>query len=249
MGEAMIIAVLRKEIASAEDITISDISKERLNNLFRQYSINTTTDSPKTIKGSEVIILAVKPQNLADVAAEIAGSIKPRQLVISIIAGKSLKTISKGLKHDAIVRAMPNTPAQVGMGMTVWTASEDVTEEQKKSAASILGAMGMEIYAEEENHIDMATAVSGSGPAYFFYFMEALTEAAEEIGFSPGMARMLVMMTAWGSASYAIKSKNDLSELRAMVTSPGGTTAAALKVLEDGGFNKLVECIRIRVGK
>ena len=107
-------------------------------------------------------------------------------------------------------------------------------------AASILGAMGMEILVEDEKYLDMATAISGSGPAYFFYFMEALTGAAEEIGFSPGMARMLVMMTAWGSASYAIKSKGDLAELRMMVTSPGGTTAAALKVLEGGNLKELV---------
>lgn len=240
MGEAIIAAIIEKKLARAGDIRASDLSRERLERLSSEYGINTTSDNLKAVKGSEVIILAVKPQNLATVTAEISGKLKVSQLVISIIAGKSLKILTEGLKHDAIVRAMPNTPAQVGMGMTVWTAAESITEEQKKLAASILGAMGMEILVEDEKYLNMATAVSGSGPAYFFYFMEALTEAAEEIGFSPKMARILVLMTAWGSASYAIKSKNDLSELRTMVTSPGGTTAAAIKALEDGSLNKLV---------
>jgi len=233
-------AIIGKELAKAGDIKVSDLSEERLKKLSGEYSIATTRDNLKAIEGSEAIILAVKPQNLATISAEIGGKIKPSQLVISIIAGKSLKILAEGLKHDVIVRAMPNTPAQVDMGMTVWIATESVTEEQKKLAASILGTMGMEILVSDEKYLDMATAISGSGPAYFFYFMEALTEAAEKIGFSPGMARMLVLMTAWGSSSYAIKSKSDLAELRQMVTSPGGTTAAALKVLEDSSFKKLV---------
>ncbi len=240
MGEAIIAAIIEKKLAEAGDIIVSDLSQERLNHLSKEYGIKTAKSSLKALAGSEVIILAVKPQNLATVASEIGGKLKASQLVISIIAGKSLKILTEGLKYDAIIRAMPNTPAQVGMGMTVWVTTGSVTEEQKKLAASILGAMGMEILVEDEKYLNMATAVSGSGPAYFFYFMEALAEAAEEIGFSSGMARMLVLMTAWGSASYAIKSKNDLAELREMATSPGGTTAAAIKTLEDGGLNKLV---------
>jgi len=240
MGEAIITSLITKELAKSGDITVSDLSKERLGKLSCEYGTATTEDNLKAFKGSDVIILAIKPQNLATVAAEIGGKIKSSQLVISIIAGKSLKILTEGLKHDAIVRAMPNTPAQVGMGMTVWTTTKSVTQKQKKLAASILSVIGMEILVEDEKYLDMATAVSGSGPAYFFYFMEALMEAAEEIGFSPGMARMLVMMTAWGSSSYAIKSKSDLVKLREMVTSPGGTTAAAIKTFEDGSFKKLV---------
>ncbi|MES0279227.1 MAG: pyrroline-5-carboxylate reductase, partial [Dehalococcoidales bacterium] len=167
--------------------------------------------------------------------------LKPDQLVLSIIAGKSIASLRQGLKHNAIVRAMPNTPAQIGQGVTVWTATAGVSGQQKEQAAAILRAMGQEIYVADENYLDMATAVSGSGPAYVFLFMEALITAAIDIGLPPDTAKQLVLETVAGSAAFAEKSGKELSELKRMVTSPGGTTAAALEVLDEGRLSELIK--------
>jgi pyrroline-5-carboxylate reductase len=173
--------------------------------------------------------------------SQIGGQIKPEQLVLSIIAGKNITTLKQGLKHDVIVRAMPNTPAQIGMGMTVWTATDEITEEQRAAVRSILGAMGKEIHVADESYIDMATAVSGSGPAYVFLFMESLINAAVEIGLPPRKAHEMVLQTVTGAAEYTRQSDKGLAQLREMVTSPGGTTAEALRVFEQKDFSGLVE--------
>jgi pyrroline-5-carboxylate reductase len=173
--------------------------------------------------------------------AELKGHLKPAQLVLSIIAGKRVDTLVQGLGHQAVVRAMPNTPAQIGQGMTMWTATEDVTPAQRLNAESILMVMGQAVYAGREDYLDMATAVSGSGPAYVFMFMEALTQAGRDIGLPEELARLLVLQTVAGSAAFAKQSPKSLAELRTMVTSPGGTTAAALKVFEEGKYSQLVE--------
>ncbi|HEX7474526.1 MAG TPA: pyrroline-5-carboxylate reductase, partial [Dehalococcoidales bacterium] len=162
------------------------------------------------------------------------------QLIISIIAGKSINTIRTGMGHNRIVRSMPNTPAQIGEGMTVWTATEQVTAEQKKWAAAILGVMGVEIYVDDEKYLDMATAVSGSGPAYVFLFVESMTEAAIKLGFTPEVAQKLVMQTLLGAGHLLQKSGKTPQELRRMVTSPGGTTAEAIATFEQGDFTGLV---------
>jgi len=171
----------------------------------------------------------------------LKGKVKANQLVLSIIAGVKTATISKGLDHKAIVRAMPNTPAQVGEGMSVWTATNDVTKEQKQSAKAILGAMGREIFVADENYIDMATAVSGSGPAYFFLMVEALVEAAIAIGLPAETAQELVLQTMLGSGRFLRQSGETPAELRKKVTSPGGTTTAALEQFEKGDFGALVK--------
>ena len=240
MGWAMLAAVLHKGLCAPEDIAISDVNEARLKQLERDFGVHATTSNLEAIAGCEVVILAIKPQNLAEVMAEVGGKLKPEQLVLSVIAGKKMDTLRQGLKHDAIVRAMPNIPAQVGRGVTVWTATPEVTEEQKALASAILGAMGSEIYIDEEGCLDMATAVSGSGPAYLFLFMESLTGAAVEIGLPPDVARQLVLETVIGSGEFAHKSGKELSEFRKMVTSPGGTTAAALAVFKEGRFAELV---------
>jgi len=151
-----------------------------------------------------------------------------------------METLVAGLKHQSVVRAMPNTPAQIGKGMTVWSATRDVTPAQRTNAEAIVMVMGKGIYAGYESYLDLATAVSGSGPAYVFLFMEAMMSAAVEIGMPDEMAKTLVYQTLLGSAEYARASVKDLAELRRNVTSPGGTTAAALKVFEEGGFTPLV---------
>jgi pyrroline-5-carboxylate reductase len=186
-------------------------------------------------------MLAVKPQNLADVAAELKGKLNPGQLVLSIIAGKNIKSLQQGLGHKSVVRVMPNTPAQIGMGMSVWTATAEVTQPQKVQVGSMLGAMGEEIYVEDESVIDMATAISGSGPAYVFLFMESLVNAAADIGLPADTARKLVLQTVLGSAKYARQSGEELARLRQMVTSPGGTTAEAIAVFETKEFRSIIK--------
>ena len=190
--------------------------------------------------GSDVIVLAIKPHNLIGVMAELSGQFNPVQLVLSIIAGAKIETLRHGLKHECIVRAMPNTPAQIGEGMSVWTTTAEVNEQQRALASSILGAMGREIWVDDEGYLDMATAVSGSGPAYVFLFMESLVKAAVDIGLPEDIAKELVLQTVLGSGHFAQKSGRELAELRRMVTSPGGTTAEALLQFEKGEFTGLV---------
>ncbi|HID88073.1 MAG TPA: pyrroline-5-carboxylate reductase, partial [Anaerolineae bacterium] len=182
----------------------------------------------------------IKPQVLPVVLDELRGLIHPRQLVFSIVAGARTETIAQGIQHRAIVRVMPNTPAQIGEGMSVWTATPEVTEEQRAQARAILQALGHEIYVGDEDALDMATAVSGTGPTYVFLMMEALVEAAVHLGFSRRVARELVIQTVLGSALFARESGRHLAELRNMVTSPGGTSAEAIYQLEKGGLRTII---------
>jgi len=241
MAEAILSAILKSKLASAGDITVSDIDAVKRANLAQKYKINTLNDNQTAIEGKEVVVLAVKPQVLADILPVLNGRLKSNQLVISILAGKSIGTLSNGLSHNCIVRSMPNTPAQIGEGMTVWTATPQVTTVQKKMAAAVLGAMGKEIFVEDEKYLDMATAVSGSGPAYVFLFVESMIAAAVKLGWTPGEAQKLVMQTLLGAAGLLVKSEKSPQELRRMVTSPGGTTAEAISVFEKGGFAALIE--------
>ncbi len=241
MGEAMLSAILAKGLTTPPAISVSDIDTTRLKHLKQEYGVYVTGSNLEALSGSDVVVLAVKPQNLAEVMTEIGGKLEANQLVLSIIAGARTQTLRHGLKHNAIVRAMPNTPAQIGQGITVWTATAEVTEPQKASASAILGATGREIYVADEKYLDMATAVSGSGPAYVFLFMESLTQAAVHIGLPSDMAQELVLQTVLGSAHFVQKSGKGLAELRRMVTSPGGTTAEAVRVFEQGEFNELVK--------
>ena len=241
MAEAILSSILTRHVASPEEITVSDIDANKRTALEQKYHVKTTGDNRLAIEGKDITVLAVKPQVLADVMTGLKDRIQPTQLVISIIAGKSINSIGTGLGHRCIVRSMPNTPAQIGEGMTVWTATPQVTAPQKKWSASILGAMGMEIYADDEKYLDMATAVSGSGPAYVFLFIESMTAAAVKLGFSPEVAEKLVMQTLLGAGHLVQKSGKTPQELRRMVTSPGGTTAEAIAAFEKGGFADLVE--------
>jgi len=240
MGEAMLSALLNKQIAEAEDITVSDVSESRLQYLAQKYSVNITLDNCQAIAGASVIVLAVKPQTLPTLMSELIGRFKPTQLIISIIAGARIETIRNGLNHKAIVRSMPNTPAQIGEGVTVWVATKEITKIQKKRAGNVLGAMGKELFVDNERYLDMATAVSGSGPAYLFYFVESFIDAAVAIGWSRETAKELVMGTVLGTAHLMKKSDKEPDELRRMVTSPGGTTAEAIGVLDEGGFSELI---------
>jgi len=240
MAEAMLSAIIGKSIALPSDIMSSDIAEERRKYLEQKYKIAVTDNNQQAVVDSDIIILAIKPQNLNDVMKDLNSVLKPEQMVLSIIAGAGINKLSTSLGYKNIVRSMPNTPAQIGDGMTVWTATSEVTEIQKKQAATILGAMGKEIFVSDEKYLDMATAVSGSGPAYYFLLTEALATAAAEIGLPSDIADELVLQTFIGAAHLLRESGKSPAELRRMVTSPGGTTAAALQQFEDGGFSRLV---------
>jgi pyrroline-5-carboxylate reductase len=198
------------------------------------------SSNQQAIERSDIVILAIKPQNLAEVMAELNGQLEPTQLVLSIIAGARINNLCHGLNHSCLVRVMPNTPAQIGEGMSVWTAAAEVSEQQKESVSSILSATGKEIYVDNEKYLDMVTAVSGSGPAYVFLLAESLVDAATHIGLPRDTASELVLQTLLGSGHLIQKSGKEPAELRRMVTSPGGTTAEALLRLEEGNFSDLI---------
>jgi len=241
MGEAILSAILGKKLSLPQAISVSDIAESRRQHLEQKYGVVVMSSNQLAVEKADVAILAIKPQNLAEAITELKGQLTPNQLVLSIIAGARIDTLCFGLNHRCVVRAMPNTPAQIGQGISVWTATPEVTESQKGWAGSILGAMGKEIYVDDEKYIDMATAVSGSGPAYIFLFMESLVDAALNIGLPHDIAEKLVLETILGSGHFVQRSGKPLAELREMVTSPGGTTAEALLQLEKGRFSELVK--------
>jgi pyrroline-5-carboxylate reductase len=212
--------------------------------LRARYGVATCTDNrcALTLNGgqADVVVLSVKPQVLHAVIEELKGAIPPQALVLSIVAGVNTNTIAHGLAHAAVVRAMPNTPAQIGQGMTVWTAAPAVSELQRSCARDILRAMGEEVYVKDESKLDMATAVSGTGPTFVFLMMEAMTDAAVHLGFSRRVARQLVTQTVLGSALFTRQSGRHLAELRNMVTSPGGTSADAIYQLDKGGLRTVL---------
>ena len=240
MGEVMLSAVLNKGLTTPQDISISDVNESRCQYIRHEYDVYVTGSNLEVLSRGDMVVLAIKPQNLVEVMAELSGQLKPHQLVLSIIAGARINTLCLGLNHKTVVRVMPNTPAQIGEGISVWAATSEVTEQQREWVSSILGAMGKEIYVAEERYIDMATAVSGSGPAYVFLFVESLVEAAVHIGLPRDIAQEMVLQTLLGSGHLVQKSGKKPSQLRRMVTSPGGTTAEALLQLENGGFSNLI---------
>ncbi len=239
MAEAMIAGLLRQKLADPKHIIAAGPREERGAELSKKYGIKFTSDNTEAAHQADVVVLSVKPQRLSEVMKGIKG-VRPESLVLSIIAGASIKKISAGLKHKSIVRSMPNTPGQIGEGITVWAASKDVSEAQQKIARSILSALGDEVYVEDESYLDMATALSGSGPAYVFLFTEALIDAGVHMGFPRRIAEQLVLQTIKGSASYYQGAGRHPATLRNQVTSPGGTSAEALYYLEKAGFRTAI---------
>ena len=239
MAEAMIAGLLRRKLAKPENISAAGPRKERGSELSKKYGIKSTTDNSSAVSQADVVVLSVKPQRLSEVMKGLKG-IRSDALVLSIIAGASIKKIGTGLKHKAVVRSMPNTPGQIGEGITVWTSSKEVTGEQQEMARGILGALGEEVFVEDESYLDMATALSGSGPAYVFLFTEALIDAGVHMGFPRRIAEQLVLQTLKGSASFYEAAGRHPATLRNQVTSPGGTSAEALYYLEKAGFRTAI---------
>ena len=242
MAEAMIAGLIRQGVAQPPALIVAGPGSERLEQLAHKYTILTSTDNAEAARQADVVVLSVKPQRLDRVLSGLRGAIQPTALVLSIVAGASIEKISSGLGQKVVVRSMPNTPAQIGEGITVWTASPEVSTEQKEMARQILGALGDEIFVEEENYLDMATALSGTGPAYVFLFMEAMVDAGVHLGFPRRIAEQLVAQTVRGSVNYYTNRDDPvhLARLRNQVTSPGGTSAAALYYLEKAGFRTAI---------
>jgi pyrroline-5-carboxylate reductase len=240
MGEAMIRGILTQRLLEPEAITTSDPLSDRLQVLHDRYGVRTTTDNLAAVKGAKITILSIKPQSIPKVLPEIREALGADGLVVSIVAGVTINRLKRGLGIERIVRAMPNTPGQVGQGMTVWTATHAVDETGRRQAQTILGALGKELFVDDEVYLDMATALSGTGPAYVFMFMEALIDAGVHMGFSRRIAQELVYQTIEGSVAIARASSTHPTELRNQVTSPGGTTAEALYQLEKGGFRTVI---------
>jgi pyrroline-5-carboxylate reductase len=242
-GGNMAASLLNGLVASGHEpqkLWVSDINPETLKALSNDLNINVTQSNDEVVNAVDVIVLAVKPQVLAQVARDIAPTIK-QQLVVSIAAGISQGGLSKWLGDEiAIVRCMPNTPALVLTGATALHANTKVSPEQRDLAETILRAVGITLWVDDEGDLDAVTAVSGSGPAYYFLLMEAMEKAAIELGLSEQTARLLVQQTALGAAKIALESSGSPEELRKRVTSPGGTTQQAIETFERGGFTPLV---------
>lgn len=237
MAESMIAGSLRQEIVAADQIVASHPRAERRDELFAKHGVEVfehNIDAVKALPDDGVVLLCVKPQRLNGVLRELAEVVKPTQLIVSIIAGARIEKISGELSNEHVVRAMPNTPSQIGAGMTVWTCSDPVSESHRSQVSTMLSALGKELHVENENMIDMATSLSATGPTYIFMVMEAMTDAGVHLGFSRDISKELVQQTMLGSVLFAIESHKHPAELRNMVTSPGGTSAEAIYQMEKG---------------
>jgi pyrroline-5-carboxylate reductase len=226
----------------ADRIRVAEPDAERRRLLHERYAVRSGPDNRAAVQEARVVVLAVKPQILRDVAEGIADAVtENRPLVISIAAGVRESDVQRWLGGEAaIVRTMPNTPALVQSGATALYANPRVTDEQRDLAESVMRAVGLTQWVPDEASLDTVTALSGSGPAYFLLVMEALEQAAVELGMEPAQARLLTLQTAFGAAKMALESTDSPAELRRRVTSPGGTTERALQVLEQGGLRALL---------
>ena len=234
MAEAMIAGLLRGKLVDPQQVVASHPRPERREHLEREYGIRTVSSNVEAVDGADVILLGLKPQMLGKVGREIGPHLGRGQLVLSVLAGATTAALTGLLGHDQVVRSMPNTPARLGKGVTVWYATPETTDVQRAQAAALLSALGHQLEVDDEKMVAMATAVSGTGPTYVFLVMEALIDAAVHLGFPRHIAHDLVIETLEGSTLFARQSGMHPAELRNMVTSPGGTSAAALHELESG---------------
>lgn len=235
MGETFGRALLTNKLAQPSAVTICEVNESRREMLRETLGVEVTASAEDAARGSPIVFLAVKPQDFPAVGEALQGLILPEQLVVSIMAGVPIRTLRDQLGHRSVVRAMPNTPAQIGQGLTIWTAPDEVSADQRAGVQRMLATLGKEIYVPDERHIDMATAISGSGPGFVFLFLESMIDGAVQIGMRRELATEMVYQTALGSAAYAQQSGLHPAVLRDMVTSPGGTTAEGLRAMEEHG--------------
>ncbi|MGF6198890.1 pyrroline-5-carboxylate reductase [Pseudomonas laurylsulfatiphila] len=238
---ASLIGGLRAKGLEAAQIRASDPGDETRARVSAEHGIETFADNAQAIDGADVVVLAVKPQAMKAVCEAIRSSLKPHQLVVSIAAGITCASMNNWLGAQPIVRCMPNTPALLRQGVSGLFATAQVTAEQRQQAQELLSAVGIALWLNEEQQLDAVTAVSGSGPAYFFLLIEAMTAAGVKLGLPADIAAQLTLQTALGAAHMAVSSDVDAAELRRRVTSPAGTTEAAIKSFQANGFEALVE--------
>jgi pyrroline-5-carboxylate reductase len=238
---ASLIGGLRAKGLEAAQIRASDPGEETRARVSAELGIEVFADNAQAIEGADVVVLAVKPQAMKAVCEALRPSLKPGQLVVSIAAGITCASMNNWLGAQPIVRCMPNTPALLRQGVSGLFATNQVTAEQRQQAQELLSAVGVALWLDEEQQLDAVTAVSGSGPAYFFLLIEAMTAAGVKLGLPADIAAQLTLQTALGAAHMAVSSDVDAAELRRRVTSPAGTTEAAIKSFQANGFEALVE--------
>jgi pyrroline-5-carboxylate reductase len=239
MAESMIAGLLKNALVPAGRVIASHPREDRRRRLEERFGILTTESNFEASRGADLVALTIKPQVLQAVMRQLSGSLLPEQVVVSVIAGAPIDVLVHGLNHEAVVRVMPNTPAQVGQGMSVWSTTAGVTDTQRLRVQAVLSALGEELWVEEE-YVDMATALSGTGPTYVFLMMEALIDAGVHMGFPRRIAEQIVLQTVSGSVAFARDSGKHMAELRNMVTSPGGTSAEAIYQMEKGGLRTVL---------
>jgi pyrroline-5-carboxylate reductase len=238
---AALIAGLAGTLTQGPDIHVVDPNAEALERLRSRHCVSTAPQVDGLVAASDVVVLAVKPQQMREVADALLPHLSRQPLVLSIAAGIRGADLSRWLGgYGAIVRSMPNTPALIGQGITGMVAMQGASEQQKAAADSIMRAVGQTVWLDDETLIDPVTAVSGSGPAYVFYFLEAMQQAAQEMGLSAGQGRELALATFTGAAQLAAQSSDPVEVLRQRVTSKGGTTHAAITSMEQAGVKQAI---------
>ena len=240
MAESIIGGALAAKLTPRSDINVGEPVRERRDHLTQAHGIRAFANNANAIDGADLVFLAVKPQSLPEVMPALSASLSSQQTIASIVAGATIETLVNGLRQDSVVRIMPNTPAQIGAGMSVWTATAAVPGATRNIVGQILQTLGDEVYVPDEKLIDMSTALSASGPAYVFLFIEVLIDAGVYLGMARDMARRLALQTVLGSAQLVRETGRHPAELKDMVTSPGGTTIAALRAMESEGFRAAV---------
>ncbi len=236
MAESMLGGLLSRGLVSADQVVASHPRADRRAKLEERFGVTTTESNLEAAQRADLVLLTIKPQVLKAVAKQLHGQLSPGQVVISVIAGANVNTLRKQLGHSTLVRVMPNTPSQIGEGMIVWYCADEVTDAQAAQVKTALSALGVEMRVDEEKYIDMATALSATGPTYIFMMMEALIDAGVHMGFPRRIAEEIVLQTVSGSVEFARQSGKHMAELRNMVTSPGGTSAEAIYQMEKGGL-------------
>ncbi|BAP42705.1 pyrroline-5-carboxylate reductase [Pseudomonas sp. 21LCFQ02] len=239
---ASLIGGLRAQGVEADDIRAADPGAETRGRIAAEHGIAVVADNADAVTGADVVLLAVKPQMMKAVCQDLAPSLKPEQLIVSVAAGITCASLNQWLgEQQPVVRCMPNTPALLRQGVSGLYATDKVSDVQRQQAEQLLSAVGVALWLEQEQQLDAVTAVSGSGPAYFFLLIEAMTAAGVKLGLPEDIARQLTQQTALGAALMSTGSDVDAAELRRRVTSPAGTTEAAIKSFQAGGFEALVE--------
>lgn len=238
MAESIIAGILDSGLEA--QVSVGEPVAARREALSKHDGLHVTGDNSEAISGADIVVLAVKPQQFESVADSIADELEESQTVLSIMAGMKMHSIGLKLNHRRLIRVMPNTPMQVRQGISAWTATEHVPEDVINFTGQMLKALGDELKFSDEKYVDIATALSASGPGYVFMFIESLADAGVKLGLPVHVARHLARQTVFGSAALAKETGKHPAELRNMVTSPGGTTAAGLHALEEGAFRATV---------